>query len=325
MDRTARLYKIKDLLRQRTVVSFATLQSVLEVSRSTLKRDIEYLSTRLNNPIAYSRDLGGYRLVELPQAIGKAHELPGLWFSSSEIHALLTMQHLLANLDTGGLLMPRIAPLMERLNALLGDEGEESSQLRKRVRIIGLAQRSVALQHFQCVGTALVQRKRLQIAYAARGTGQTSTRDISPVRLVHYRENWYLDAWCHLRNSLRNFALDAIVTARMLDTPAQEVDEATLDAIFGQSYGIFSGNTVQWAQLLFTPERARWVVQERWHPDQDGQMQPNGNYLLRIPYSDHRELIMDILKHGVHCEVLAPPSLRQVVRDEVEKMRVKYF
>lgn len=325
MNRTERLYKIKDLLRQRTVVSFADLQSALEVSRSTLKRDIEYLSSRLNNPIEWSREAGGYRLVESVQTAGMAHELPGLWFSASEIRALLTMQHLLANLDAGGLLTPHIAPLMDRLNALLGDAGEEAMQLRRRVRIIGLAQRTVELQQFQCVGTALVQRKRLQIAYAARGTGQTSTREVSPARLIHYRENWYLDAWCHLRNSLRNFALDAVVSARMLEAPAQEVDDATLDAVSGPSYGIFSGAAVQWACLLFTPERARWVAHERWHPHQDGQMQTDGSYLLRIPYGDHRELIMDILKHGVHCEVLAPTSLRSVVGDEVEKMRMKYF
>ena len=49
MDRTERFFKIKDLLRQRCVVSFAALQAGLEVSRSTLKRDMAYLSTRLNN------------------------------------------------------------------------------------------------------------------------------------------------------------------------------------------------------------------------------------------------------------------------------------
>lgn len=325
MDRTERFYKIKELLRQRKVVSFAVLQAELEVSRSTLKRDMEYLSTRLNNPIEWSRSAGGYQLVPNADACDASHELPGLWFSESEIHALLTMQHLLTNLDTGGLLTPHIAPLMERLNALLGDAGAEAIQLRRRVRIVGLAHRTVVLQHFQCVGTALVQRKRLHIAYAARGTGQTSTREVSPLRLVHYRENWYLDAWCHLRQELRNFALDAIVTARLLDTPAREMDDAKLDAVSGPSYGIFSGGAVRWARLLFTAERARWVAQERWHPKQDGQVQADGSYLLRIPYSDHRELIMDILKHGAHCEVLGPKSLRGVVADEVTKMGEKYL
>jgi predicted DNA-binding transcriptional regulator YafY len=77
--------------------------------------------------------------------------------------------------------------------------------------------------------------------------------------------------------------------------------------------------------LRFTPERARWVASEQWHPQQEGQLQADGSYLLRIPYADHRELIMDILKHGTHCEVLRPVSLRQVVAEEVKGMAEKYF
>ena len=82
---------------------------------------------------------------------------------------------------------------------------------------------------------------------------------------------------------------------------------------------------MQWAELYFTPERTRWVAHEQWHPQQQGQLQTDGSYQLRLPYTDHRELIMDILKHGAHCEVLGPPSLRQAVAEEVAKMGVKYF
>lgn len=326
MDRTERLYKIKELLRQHKVASLATLQAAIEVSRSTLKRDLNYLSTRLNNPIAYSRELGGYRIEKADDASGSTHELPGLWFSATEIHALLTMQHLLSGLDAGGLLATHIAPLMDRLNALLGDkENADAAQLRRRVHIVGLAQRGVAQRHFERVATALAQRKRLHISYTARGTGETTTREVSPLRLVHYRDNWYLDAWCHLRNRLRNFALDAIHQVQVLDCPARDVSDAKLDATFGPGYGIFSGGAVRWARLRFTSERARWVAQEQWHPQQQGTAQADGSYLLRIPYTDHRELIMDILKHGAHCEVLGPPTLRQAVAEEVGKMGEKYF
>ena len=325
MDRTERLYKIENLLRQRKPASFAALQAELEVSRSTLKRDLDYLRTRLNAPIEWSRQAGGYRFAESGGLSDRAHELPGLWFSSSEIHALLTMQHLLAGLDTGGLLTPHLAPLMDRLNALLGSAHNDAEEVRRRVRIIALASRRVQPGHFQTVGSALLQRKRLAISYVARGSGQTTEREVSPLRLVHYRENWYLDAWCHLRQNLRNFALDAISQAHLLALPAKEVNDATLDEIFAPSYGIFSGGRLQWAQLHFTPERARWVAHEQWHPQQQGQLQADGSYLLRLPYADHRELIMDILKHGSHCEVLGPVSLRRVVADEVRGMGRKYF
>ncbi|MDP1528084.1 MAG: YafY family protein [Rhodoferax sp.] len=326
MDRTERFYKISELLRANKVVSFATLLATLGVSRSTLKRDLNYLCERLHNPIAHSRELGGYRLAAPDPANKHPHELPGLWFSPTEIHALLTMQQLLAGLDAGGVLTTHIAPLMERLNALLGPEGNaEVIELRQRVRIIRLAQRSVRPRHFEQVATALAQRMRLHIAYTARGNGSATERDISPLRLVHYRDNWYLDAWCHHRQGLRNFALDAITRLEPLNQAAHEVSAAQLSTTFGPGYGIFSGGAVRWARLRFSAERARWVAQEQWHPEQIGKQESDGSYLLRLPYTDHRELIMDILKHGAHCEVLGPPSLRRVVGDEVKKLGEKYF
>ncbi len=326
MNRTERLYKIKELLHHRTAASFSTLQSALEVSRSTLKRDLSYLCTRLNVPITYSRALGGYRLETTERIDDRPHELPGLWFSPTEIHALMTMQQLLEGLDADGLLTAHVTPLMERLNALLGQEGNmEAAQLRQRVRIITLAQRSVRPRHFEQVATALAQRKRLRIAYTARGNGKATEREVSPLRLVHYRDNWYLDAWCHLRQGLRNFALDAITQVVPLAQAALEIGDAMLHSTFGPGYGIFSGGAVRWARLRFSPERARWVAQEQWHPEQSGKFEKSGSYLLRLPYTDHRELIMDILKHGTHCEVLGPPSLRRVVGDEVKKMAEQYF
>ena len=79
------------------------------------------------------------------------------------------------------------------------------------------------------------------------------------------------------------------------------------------------------ARLRFSAERARWVASEQWHPQQDGKFEAGGSYLLRIPFAGHRELIMDILKHGTHCEVLGLPVLRRAVAEEVVQMGKKYF
>ena len=37
--------------------------------------------------------------------------------------------------------------------------------------------------------------------------------------------------------------------------------------------------------------------------------------MLSIPYSEDRELVMDILRHGADVEVLEPEALRHRVRD----------
>ncbi len=117
MDRTERFYKIDQLLKERKVVSFAALQEALDVSRATLRRDLDYMRERLHAPIEYDRDANGYRFGK-PRA-GPRYELPGLWFSADEIHALLTTLQLLTNLQPG-LLDGQVSPLVERLRAILG-------------------------------------------------------------------------------------------------------------------------------------------------------------------------------------------------------------
>jgi predicted DNA-binding transcriptional regulator YafY len=319
MSQTDRLTRIRRLLDERRSVSRQLLLETLEVSPATLKRDLAFLRDNMNTPIVWDRELAGYR-IDPRQTVGAQIEFPGMWFSDKEIHALLTMQHLLANLDPGGILAPHIAPLVERLNALMGAARHPAAEVRKRVLIVGIGKRSAKLTHFEAIGAALLQRKRLAIRYFARGKGEESERDISPQRLVHYRENWYLDAWCHLRSELRNFAVDSIRRVHLLKIPAHDIPDTRLDTILGPGYGIFAGTAVQTARLRFSPERARWVAAEHWHPDQRGEFDGDGHYLLEIPYADHRELLMDILKHGRHCEVLAPAGLRAVVAEEIAAM-----
>jgi predicted DNA-binding transcriptional regulator YafY len=174
------------------------------------------------------------------------------------------------------------------------------------------------------VGSALLRRKRLVITYFARGTGETTEREVSPQRLVHYRENWYLDAWCHLRDGLRNFSVDSITRVEVLEKKAKDVSRNAMDEVLGAGYGIFTGKDVQTAKLRFTPERARWVAQEHWHPNQKGILEPDGSYVLELPYTDDRELIMDILKFGAEVEVLGPAALKKRVKAEIGKMASRY-
>ncbi|MFA6062203.1 MAG: YafY family protein [Gallionella sp.] len=319
-----RIYKIDQLLSERRAVPFAEFLASLEISSATLKRDLTYMRDRLNAPIIYDRELGGYRFDKLNGLQGVQYALPGLWFSADEIHALLTMQHLLSNLDTGGLLGSHIQPLLSRLTALLGAADNPAVEVKKRVRIEMVGVRHLQLSHFGAVGSGLLLRKRLLIDYYARGTNQTSQREVSPQRLIYYRGNWYLDAWCHLRDDLRSFSVDAMRRVEILGKRALDVPETKLDEVLGSGYGIFAGKAVQWATLLFSPECARWVANERWHPNQKGRSHKDGSYELKLPYSNDTELLMDILKYGAGVKVLAPMELVARVSKEINAMRAAY-
>jgi predicted DNA-binding transcriptional regulator YafY len=322
MSINERVYLIDHLLNERRSISFQDLLTRLEVSPATLKRDIAHMRDRLNAPVVFDKELGGYRYGE--QGPGMKYELPGLWFSEGEIHALLTMQHLLNNLDSGGLIGPHIKPLLSRLTAILGTANNDAAQVQKRIKIESLGARQMHLEQFQIVGSALLNRKRLLIEYHARGTDEISNREVSPQRLMHYRGNWHLDAWCHTKKAMRNFSMDMITKAEITKKPADDVDETLLDEVLATGYGIFYGKNVEWATLHFTPERARWVADERWHSKQKSKFLPDGTYELKVPYSDHRELIMDILKHGQYATVIAPESLRQLVKKTLQSAMANY-
>jgi predicted DNA-binding transcriptional regulator YafY len=318
MNRSERFYRIEVLIRSRGVVSFDTLQAELGVSRATLHRDLQYLRDRMDAPIVHDRAADGYRFQATPGDAGQAqHQLPGVWFSEPEIHALLTMHQLVRGLDEGGVLARHLHPLLDKLHGMLGATEAQAGELMRRVRIADTARRRVPPLAFERIGDALLARRRLKMMYLTRRRKVRGEREVSPQRLVHYRHTWYLDAWCHRSDALRRFALDAIEQATLLDVAALEVPVAEVEAALDGGYGIFAGRELQWAELRFDAEAAAWVAHEEWHPDQQGRWRDDGAYELRLPFVDATELAMDVLRHGEHVQVMGPPTLRAVVRDRL--------
>jgi predicted DNA-binding transcriptional regulator YafY len=318
---TERLYKIESLIRQRGCVSLQTLLDALEVSRATLKRDLEYLRSRLGAPIEYDRDANGYRFAGPPRGspAERRHELPGLWFDEAELYSLLMAHQLLSGLDDAGPLTRHLQPLLERIHQMLssGDDSAAAQALMKRVKIVGALRRPVPGPHFERVTEALLRRRRLALAYLSRGRGERGEREVSPQRLVHYRNTWYLDAWCHRVEGLRRFALDAIERAELGEQRARDLPLRQVQAEMDAGYGIFAGGTRQWALLRFSPQAAPWISREQWHPEQQGRAQADGSWELRVPYVDETELVMDLLRQGEQVEVLEPASLRKAVRQRL--------
>jgi predicted DNA-binding transcriptional regulator YafY len=213
-----------------------------------------------------------------------------------------------------GLVGLKLRPLQKKLTNLLEAKGLGEEEIAKRVRMTFAGKRQLELKAFEQIALATISRKQIQVTHLNRQRSERVKRTISPQELVHYRDNWYLDAWCHLRNGIRSFGLDAIDEVKILDTPAHEVDTVELRRTTQASYGIFAGQPTAWAVLRFTKHRAQWVEGEQWHPQQMATREPDGCYLLKVPYSDDRELLGDILRFGADVQVLEPKELRAKVQ-----------
>jgi len=321
MDRLERFYKIDQLLKERRSVSFAVFKRELGMSPASVKRDLAYMRDRFNAPIEYDREANAYRF-GAPRS-GPRYELPGLWFNASEVLALLSTLRMLGELQPG-MLDGQLESIRERLRAILGSGDHSWQEVEKRIRIFQPERREGDVKHFSVIAAAVLKRAKLWIRHYNRTKDEQTEREVSPQRLVHYRDNWYLDAWCHLRTDLRSFSVDAIREARLLDARAKEIPAAELDAHLGAGYGIFAGSKVEWATLRFTSQAARWVSAQRWHPEQRARIEKNGSYFLELPYAEMPELVMEILKHGPEVEVLAPAALRARVAESLAEAAGRY-
>ncbi len=310
MSKVERLYHLHNILNQRrTPISRQDLMERLECSQATLYRLVGELRDFLGAPIEQDPDSRGFYY---DRSYGQPFELPGIWISPGELQALLTARQVLGNVQPG-LLEGELESLQGRITSLLQQKGVAPESSDSRIHIQHVAGRAVPARMFQDVLAALFQRQRLKIRYHGRRRDEESERVISPQRLTQYRNSWYLDAWCHKAEGLRSFALERVREQALLAELAREVSQDDLAAHFDQSYGIFSGPADNLAELRFTAEMARWIAEENWHPDQQGSFEADGSWLLKLPFSSSRELLMDILRYGADVEVLAPNFLREAV------------
>jgi len=321
MNRTERLYQIDQLISSRKAVTRQELIDALEISWSTLKRDLAYLRDRLNAPIIFDNDIGGYRF-DTP-SLGPKYELPGLWFSADEVIALLSLHQLLSDLEPA-LLGPHVGPLITRLESIAAEAGTSLRDLSKRIRLTKTGRRRRSPDLFRVVSKALMDRQRIEVIHYNREKDDQTLRTLSPQRLTFYRSNWYLEAWCHERRDLRAFSLDAFRSVEVKKETAESVPDTDLDAVFGDSYGIYSGKAKYKAVIRFTPLAAKWVADEEWHEGQSGHFDEHGYYHLTVPYNIPTELIMDIMRHGSNAEVIAPKALRKTILEEVSKLMSRY-
>lgn len=291
----------------------------LESSRNSVTRDFEYLRNNLGAPLEYCREQNGHRYD--PNA--PVFELPGFWMNAAELYALLASEQLLEQVQPG-LIGDRLTPLKERIRTLLGESGHDADLIGEKIRIQPIQVRESAHSLFDPVAEATLSGRLLKMDYEGRSSKQLSTRLTHPQRLIHYRSNWYLAAFCESAGALRLFSIDRIREPTVLDQSCRQLNAGEVEHFLSSGFGIFGGTANRTARLRFSPTAAKWVAEERWHPQQVSEWLSDG-YYLSLPYSETPELVMDILRYGAEVEVLSPLELREEVAAKIRDLYRLYW
>jgi predicted DNA-binding transcriptional regulator YafY len=218
MRRADRLFQIIQMLRHRRLTTAAQLAERLEVSERTIYRDMSDLS-RSGVPVEGEAGVG-YRL-------GKDFDLPPLMFDANEIQALVLGARMVEGWADDEL-RKAAASALEKVEAALPEP--RRARLRETA-LFALAFRvpEDAREHLGLVRRAVELRRVVEVDYVDP-TGRATTRRVRPLGLYFWGSTWTLGAWCELRENFRNFRVDRIARAELLDEVFELRNPVTLEA-----------------------------------------------------------------------------------------------
>lgn len=284
-------------------VSGQSIEDELEISPATFKRALRYL--REQGITVFSPQNGGYKLDE--RSRGKVN-LSGELLNEDQLGLLLESVHTLTYLVQADVFKEQLAPVLNRIKASLHKADQPPI-----IDVIHHHARKDTSNHLKTLLNAAQLKKQIDVHYSARTSGH-STRRVSIQKLIYYRANWYLIAWCHQKKSIRTFAVERFEHIDVTSQCSFLLEEEEITAFYRNTYGIFGGRKVDTARLRFSADVAQWIQDELWHPDQQLQIQQDGSVILEIPIGETlTELVMDLMKYGEDLEVLHPEKLKKAL------------
>jgi proteasome accessory factor C len=313
LDRIQQLHQLFSSHHQ--PMSLRALAQRMECSPKTVRRLIDVLRDFFNAPIE-SIGTKGWSYVVEP---GEHVQLPGLWLTATELQSLALLLHVLENFGNG-LLNEELKAVTDEVHKLLKTRRINPAKLVEHIKILPLGNRSIPNNVFLQIGDALLRQQQIRLQYVDFHQ-KISTRTVSPQNLVYYRDNWYLDAWCHKRQEMRVFSLariERVLCDGSPPIPAMIIPKAERDQYFTGSYGIFAGKGTHIARLRFRASIAREIAMQQWHPQQTGCWEGD-DYVLSVPYSDERELVRDVLRYMPDVMVEGPAALKSSVAKRLKE------
>lgn len=292
----SRLLQLLFILLEKGSVTAPELAERFEVSARTIYRDIDALSAA-GIPVYAVRGKGGGIFIQEDYVLDKA-----VFTDEEQKEILIALQNL--NLTNGAL----TSSLVSKLHSLFKKESHDWLEIDFS-DWTGLRN-----ELFTDLQQAILSRQVIQIDYLST-KGQTTTRDLEPLKLVFKDKAWYLYAFCRLRNENRLFKLSRI---RAFQTLTENFIRETPKKVFAERQRP-TENLVE-MRLLFDSGAAYRVYEEFDTITQN----PDGSLLVEITYLDDESTMNYLFSFGDHLEILTPEYYRKKMADRIDVLRNKY-
>lgn len=197
----------------------------------------------------------------------------------------------------------------------------------RTLRVLGVTAKSYE-SHQGMLGTihrAINDHRVLEIDYESPGK-PVGQRLIEPCTVALFHASLYVLGVNHNdeEQKIRTWKLDRFHRAVALDKYFKYNDDLDIDHYIGNSLGIFVGKKSRNFRIRLSPQAARWVTEEPWHPDQQLKELPDGQFELTVRAAHDLEILPRVLQMGTEAEIMAPASARRAVAEIVESLAERY-
>jgi len=305
-----------DRVRSEKFPNATVLAEQFEISSKTAQRDIDFMRDRLCCPLEYDASRKGYYYQD------GTFSLPMIYLSPAEISSLLVARKLLQDIGHG-YIGGELSSIADKITNVLNRHlawGKVDENISFRL----IEYSPPPEQTFRVALEGCLNRRCLNFTYYSPVRDETSRRKIDPYHLFNYMGTWHLIGHCHLRGTIRDFALGRISDARVLDETFERPSDFDVNHYFQSSFWIFKGKPRREVKLRFSPLKSRWIRDQVWHRDQEAKSLEDGSLELTFPVADFSEIKMEILKHGADVEVIRPKSLRKLIKAEAKSIAEIY-
>lgn len=295
------------------------LAKKFEVSERTIYDDREFMIDRLGAPIALDEVAGGWCYTD-PNWV-----LPAIMVTEGELLAFFLSQELSQRYLGTSFEEPLRSAVAKISRYLPAQVHVDLDQVARHYTITAGATVDVNARLLLDLQQAVKERRQFWMIYYTASRGERRERTVNPYHLYNVRGDWYLFAYDHWRQNIRNFHLGRIEDWRVLPETFEPDPDFSPERHMAQSFLTERGEEAVDVAIRFDEHQARYVRERRWHETQEPLKElPDGGVILRFRAGGLGEVKRWVMQWGAHAEVLEPAELRADVAQEVRKMQGIY-
>ena len=168
---------------------------------------------------------------------------------------------------------------------------------------------------FDNIKHAILEKRRLVITYLG-GSGQKTIRTVEPFKLAFKKRDWYLHAYCCLKEDWRFFKLSRIRNCHLTNEIVKQKN--VMDSVDSSDQ---VANQIE-VSLKFSPKLAFRVYED--FLEDEISLGKDGCYYVKTVLPEHESMYTYLLSYLDGVEILDPDYLKNELFSRVEKIQKFY-